>query len=284
MIKFSKMHGAGNDFIITKIEYVKGLDHSKLAKIICNRHFGIGADGLMLVEKSDIATVKMIYYNSDGSIAEMCGNGIRCFSKYVYDNNIINTDSFTIETLAGIKNIKLTLNGNEIEKIVVDMGKPILNPKYIPVVTNKDKFINEEIIVQEKKYKVSTILMGVPHTIIFTDNLEENSIYKIGPIIENLNIYPHRTNVNFVKVINKTSIKVDTWERGAGKTLACGTGVCASVFIAKLLNFVDNNVEVEVPGGKLNIYIDKKDNIFMEGDAELICEGKYYLKDYLKIC
>lgn len=283
MIKFSKMHGAGNDFVIVTAENVKGLDYSILAKKMCDRHFGIGADGLMIVENSVTSDIQMIYYNSDGSRAEMCGNGIRCFSKFVYNKKIVTKKDFTVETLAGEKKIKLYSTNNNVQNIVVDMGKPSLNTKDIPVKSDKETFINQKIIVKDQEINVSSILMGVPHTVIFVDNLEKYPVNRIGPIIENYEIFTQKTNVNFVEIVERNFIKVDTWERGAGKTLACGTGVCASVYISKLLKYVDDKVFVQVPGGKLNIFIDKDDNIFMEGSAEFICDGKYYLKDDLKI-
>lgn len=277
MINFSKMHGAGNDFIIIKPEEIKGMDYSMLAKAVCDRHFGIGADGMMVVENSETSDVKMHYYNSDGSIGEMCGNGIRCFSKFVFEKGIVRKDVLKVETLAGVKEVKFTLAGKEkVEKILVDMGKPILRARDVPVITEKESFINENIKIGDSNIVVSSILMGVPHTVIFVDEIEQEDVYKLGPQIEKHNIYPRNTNVNFVKVINREYMKVDTWERGAGKTLACGTGVCASVYVAYKLNYVDKKVEVTIPGGNLNIHIDD-DTVFMEGTAEFICDGKYYL-------
>ncbi|SHJ94896.1 diaminopimelate epimerase [Paramaledivibacter caminithermalis] len=277
MINFSKMHGAGNDFIIIKAEEIKGVDYSMLARKVCDRHFGIGADGMMVVEDSQRSDIKMIYYNSDGSQGEMCGNGIRCFSKFVYEKGIVKRDVFLVETLAGIKEVKLTIGDDDlVEKILVDMGKPILKAESIPVITQKEIFINEIIKVGDSKIIASSILMGVPHTIIFVNEIKENDVYKLGPQIEKHDIYPKNTNVNFVNVINNRFIEVDTWERGAGKTLACGTGVCASVYAAYHLKYVGKSVDVHVPGGRLNIYIDDDNRVFMEGTAKFICDGKYY--------
>ncbi|WP_432400712.1 diaminopimelate epimerase [Wukongibacter sp. M2B1] len=278
MINFSKMHGAGNDFVIIMAEEVSGIDYSTIAKAVCDRHFGIGADGIMVVEESKTSDVRMHYYNSDGSLGEMCGNGIRCFSKFVYEKVIVKKEVFTVETLAGEKVINLTVDKDgKAEKILVDMGVPSLEAKDVPVNTENLRFINEDIMIDGISIKVSSILMGVPHTIVFTEELNEETVCKIGPIIEKHNIYPRKTNVNFVEIINEEFMKVDTWERGAGKTLACGTGVCASVFVANLLNYVGKKVLVEVPGGKLNITIDHSNRVFMEGTAEFICDGKYYL-------
>lgn len=278
MIIFSKMHGAGNDFIIVMAEEIEGIDYSNLAQNVCDRHFGVGADGLMIVEKSKTSDVKMHYYNSDGSLGEMCGNGIRCFSKFVFEKKVIEKEIFTVETLAGEKEIKLTVSeAGKVEKILVDMGSPSIRAKDVPVKTEKEKFINENISFNDFNLNVSSILMGVPHTVIFVDELNEDIVYSIGPRLERYNIYPRKTNVNFVQIVNKEFIKVDTWERGAGKTLACGTGVCASVYVANLLNYVGKKVSVSVPGGNLDIYIDDDNRVFMEGKAEFICDGKYYL-------
>ncbi|WP_330397440.1 diaminopimelate epimerase [Maledivibacter halophilus] len=280
MINFSKMHGAGNDFIVVRAEDINGIDYCVLAKKVCDRHFGIGADGLMVVEESEKYDIKMSYYNSDGSVGEMCGNGIRCFSKFVYEKNIVKKENILVDTLAGVKKIELTIDGNgKVEKILVDMGKPEIKAKAVPVITDKETFINEVIKIEDLSVKVSSILMGVPHTVIFVDEIKEKEVYEIGAKIEKHNIYPQNTNVNFVEIVNRGFIKVDTWERGAGKTLACGTGVCSSVYIAYLLNHVDKRVNVNVPGGKMTIYINNDDEVFMEGTANFICDGKFFCKE-----
>lgn len=278
LINFSKMHGAGNDFILCRAEDIDGIEYSYLAKKVCDRHFGIGADGLMVVEGSATSDIKMNYFNSDGSIGEMCGNGIRCFSKFVYEKEIVAKEVFTVETLAGEKEINLNLaEDGKVDKILVDMGIPSLSSKEVPVLTDKENFINENICLEDSTYTLSSILMGVPHTVIFVSELKEEDVCSIGSEIEKLDIYPRNTNVNFAQVVSENYIKVDTWERGAGKTLACGTGVCASVFVANLLDYVGKRVEVSVPGGKLYIYIEEDNRVFMEGTAEFICDGKYYL-------
>ncbi len=278
LINFSKMHGAGNDFIICKAEDISGIDYSYLAKKVCDRHFGIGADGLMVVEASQVSDIKMNYFNSDGSIGEMCGNGIRCFSKFVYEKGILCKEVFTVETLAGEKKIRLKISGDgKVDKILVDMGIPSLDPKDVPVITDKKTFVNEDVSLKDSSYTLSSILMGVPHTIVFVKEIKEEEVYSIGPKIEKLDIYIRNTNVNFVEVVNEKYIKVDTWERGSGRTLACGTGVCASVFVANLLDYVGKKVEVSVPGGRLYIHIEKDNKVIMEGGAEFIGDGKYYL-------
>ncbi|KXZ39591.1 diaminopimelate epimerase [Alkalithermobacter thermoalcaliphilus JW-YL-7 = DSM 7308] len=271
-MKFWKLHGAGNDFIA--IDGRKDLtdDYSDVAKKVCHRHFGVGADGLLVVKESNNSDCKMLYYNSDGSKAKMCGNGIRCFAKFVYENNIVKKSNFTVETLASIQEITLNMLNEKIDSIKVNMGLPNFDPKYIPVDTTKDKFINETIIINKEKLNVSSILLGVPHTVVFVEEIDKNYILKYGPLIENHKIFPEKTNVNFVKVIDKENIQVSTWERGCGYTLACGTGITASVVISNYLNKVDKKVNVISEGGKLLIEI-SEDRVYMQGPAVKICEG-----------
>jgi len=277
MINFSKMQGAGNDFIIIRYDELGNLNPSELAKKMCNRHFGIGADGLMIVANSDKCDVKMLYYNSDGTQAKMCGNGIRCFSKYVYLNNIVNSEFFTVETLDGEKEVEIILDNNGFADLIkVNMGKPSTLAKDVPVNTSKETFIMEKVDIDSISLKVSSILVGVPHTVILVDDIKKYDIIRIGPLLENNLLYPNKTNVNFVQIKDVNNIIVDTWERGAGKTLACGTGVCASAYICYILGKVSNLVNVFVPGGQLTIEIKEDSTIYMKGKAELICEGKYH--------
>lgn len=273
MIKFSKLQGAGNDFVIIEPKNKTIHELSALAKKMCDRHFGIGADGLMAVVSSNKADIEMIYFNSDGSRGEMCGNGIRCFSQYVVQKGIIKSDTFTVDTLAGIKEI--TMNRNRKNAVNVHMGTWSFDPQNIPVKTNKDKYFLEEITVGNENFQISCVLMGVPHAVIFVNNISDINIVKLGPLIENMDLFPNKINVNFCKIINKSTMMVDTWERGAGKTLACGTGACASVVVAHTLDLVDPAVKVSVLGGNLNILLQDQ-NVFMEGEAELICDGEFY--------
>ncbi|WP_072886787.1 diaminopimelate epimerase [Tepidibacter formicigenes] len=271
-MKFWKMHGVGNDFIALDGERYDIKDYSEFAKKICHRHFGVGADGLLVAKKSDKADCEMIYYNSDGSRAKMCGNGLRCFSKFVYDKKIVDKDTFKVETLDGVKDIKLNLNSGKIESIKINMGKANFNPKSVPVKTDKDIFINEDIFVIDKDFKVSSLLVGVPHTIVFVDEIDKKEILKYGPEIEKSSIFPEKTNVNFVKIVDKENILVSTWERGCGYTLACGTGICASSAMAHYLNKISNKVKVKSEGGELLIEI-IDEYIYMQGSAVKICEG-----------
>ena len=243
-----------------------------MAKKVCHRRFSVGADGLLVVKNSNVADIEMVYYNSDGSRASMCGNGLRCFVKFVYDNNIVNKEEFDVYTLDGIKKIKINLKNKEIDTITVNMGKGSFKSCDIPVKTDKEVFINEKIHVLDRDFNINSILMGVPHTIIFVEEINMDEVHKYGPLIEKHEIFPQKTNVNFVKVIDQDNILVRTWERGCGYTLGCGTGMTASVIISNYLKKVGNSVNVISEGG--NITIDLiKDEAYMSGKSEKICEG-----------
>ena len=213
----------------------------------------------------------MVYYNSDGSRANMCGNGLRCFCKFVYDNNIVKGTEFSVYTLDGIKKISLNIESEKNYTIRVNMGKPNFNPKNIPVNTNKEVFIKEKLLIDNKEVEVSSILMGVPHTIVFVDELIKEDIYKYGKLIEENEIFPNKTNVNFVKVDDKDNIHVYTWERGCGYTLGCGTGMTASVILANYLGKTNEIVNVKSEGGSVRIEL--LDDVYMIGNAVKICEG-----------
>ncbi|WP_164690152.1 diaminopimelate epimerase [Paraclostridium sordellii] len=272
-MNFWKLHGVGNDFIAIdgRFDNIDSNDYSDLAKRVCHRHFGIGADGLLVVKNSDVCDVEMVYYNSDGSRANMCGNGLRCFCKFVYDNNIVNENEFTVYTLDGVKKISLNIYNDKINTIRVNMGKANFNPKNIPVNTDKEVFINEKLVIDNKEFIVSSVLMGVPHTIVFVDEINKKDIYSYGELIEKNKVFPQNTNVNFVKIDDRDNIKVYTWERGCGYTLGCGTGMTASVIVANYLDKVDNIVNVSSEGGIVKIEI--LDDVYMIGNAVKICEG-----------
>jgi diaminopimelate epimerase len=272
-MNFWKLHGVGNDFIAIdgRFDNIDSNDYSDLAKKVCHRHFGVGADGLLVVKNSDICDIEMVYYNSDGSRANMCGNGLRCFCKFVYDNSIVKNNEFSVYTLDGIKKISLNINKEKINTIRVNMGQPNFNPELIPVKTKKEVFINEKLVVDGKELEISSILMGVPHTIVFVDELVKEEVYKYGELIEKNEIFPKKTNVNFVKVDDKDNIHVYTWERGCGYTLGCGTGMTASVIVANYLDKVNKTVNVKSEGGTVRIEI--LDDVYMIGNAVKICEG-----------
>ena len=278
-MKFWKMQGAGNDFVAfdARFDNIDSNNYNEIALKLCDRRFGVGADGLLIVKSSKTCDIEMVYYNSDGSRGEMCGNGIRCFSKFVYENNIVNKTNFTVDTLDGVKIIELSLVDKIVNNIKVDMGMYSLTPNEIPVseeFNNEKNFINKEIQLSNETIIVSSLLMGVPHTVIFTDDASEQIANKYGREIENHKVFPRKTNVNFVKIINKDNIEVYTWERGCGFTLGCGTGMTASVIVANLLGNVNNIVNVKCPGGEVKI--DISDKIYMIGSAEKIFEG--YIK------
>lgn len=267
MISFSKYHGLGNDFILVNYRDVKGYDLSKLALKLCDRHRGIGADGLIAVKENPL---EMIYYNSDGSRAKMCGNGIRCFANYVYDKNIERSNYYTIKTLAG----DLAMNVKSTSPFIceVDMGVPSYKTSDIPMNIEQEEFIREDIEVDGTIYRVTSLLMGATHSVIMTEQLDDEEITLVGKALNNHKLYPNGTNVNFFELINETEIHMKTFERGAGLTLACGTGACAVVAANQHINQLMDQVHVYLPLGKL--IITKKDNhIFMEGPAEKSFEG-----------
>lgn len=273
---FYKMQGAGNDFVFIEDFKEKIKDECGLAKKLCDRHFGIGADGLVIVRNSERANAKMIIINADGSRANMCGNAIRCFGKYVYEHKIAEGTTFSVETGDGIKEIEIILEADKVKYVRVYMGKPSYDGHDIPL-NNMESLIKQEITVDNNIYNMTTVLMGVPHTVIFERDREYNVVNE-GRKIEKLDIFKEGSNVNFVKIIDKTHIKVDTWERGAGATLACGTGCSASVVVAKRLGLVDDKKEIYVkaPGGELIIEV-LGDNVYMKGPAEVSFEGKISL-------
>ncbi|MGL6114348.1 diaminopimelate epimerase [Cetobacterium sp. SF1] len=271
-MNFIKMQAAGNDFVVLNGMKEKLENYSELALKLCHRKFGIGGDGLLIAEKSSKADIKMVYYNSDGSQSAMCGNGIRCFSKFLYEENILNKKEFTVETGDGVKNISLEVENNFVKKIKVSMGKAQWDPKKLPVNLKKDKILEEEIIIDGKKFIFSSVLTGVIHTVIFVEDFNSLDINGIGSKIEKHSLFPAKTNVNFVKVINPNKIEIKTWERGAGRTLACGTGSCGSVVLGNRLGKLSSNVEVHTEGGILNITL-KDEEIFMEGTATTVFKG-----------
>ncbi|MGL5315194.1 MAG: diaminopimelate epimerase [Peptostreptococcaceae bacterium] len=272
-MKFSKLHGIGNDFIAIDGRFDDRLnsEYTELAQKVCHRKFSVGADGLLVVKDSNDADVEMVYYNADGSRAAMCGNGLRCFVKFVYDNNIVNKDEFDVDTLDGIKKIKINLKNNEISSVKVNMGKGSFLCEDVPVNFEKEVFIEENIKILDKEFKISAMLMGVPHAVIFVDELDLDEVHKYGKDIEKNKLFSKGTNVNFVKVDDDKHISVRTWERGCGYTLGCGTGMTASAIIANYLGKTGKSVNVASEGGCVKI--DIEDFVYMTGPAVKICEG-----------
>ena len=274
-MKFTKMHGAGNDFVLFNGINQTIDDYGKLSLKVCDRHFSVGGDGIMVAQKSDCADVKMIYYNSDGSQGEMCGNGIRCFSKFVYDNHIVEQEVFTVDTLAGSQMVTLEVKNKEVKSVKVKMSKPIFTPKEIPVLCEDEKVMEKSIEIDGQNIVFSTIFLGVPHTVIFVDDINNININELGCKIEKHPVFPKNTNVNFVEVKEREAINVYTWERGAGRTLACGTGCCSSVVIGNVLNKMDKKVKVQAEGGTMEIEIKDGFEVIMKGNATTICVGEF---------
>lgn len=279
-MKFDKFVAAGNDFVIFNgMEELK-TEYNELALKVCNRHFGIGADGIMVCKKSDIADIKMLYYNSDGSQGEMCGNGIRSFSKYIYDYEIVRKQNISIETLDGIKYISIESDKlNKAKMITVDMGYPTFEGSKIPIRLNKEKVVGEIITIDEKQYEYSALLVGVPHVVIFIEHIEDVDINELGKKIENHLLFPKKTNVNFIEVIDHNNINIYTWERGAGRTLGCGTGSCASVVIGNMLDLLSDKVHVNTEGGSLTVELKEDYKIYMTGSATHIAKGEFLSKE-----
>ncbi len=274
-MRFWKMHGLGNDYVVIDNRDHKISDQQapQIAKKLCDRRFSIGADGLLLVFPSEVADVKMRIFNSDGSEAEMCGNGIRCFSKYCYENHIVQETEFPIETLAGIKYIELTLNGDEVSSVKVDMGGPNWQRSSLPML-GQGEAINITLKMDGKHYQVTCLSMGNPHCVTFVEDADKFPVDYVGPTIEHDPAFPRRVNVGFAQVISRDEMKVRVWERGCGETLACGTGICAAVAAANKLGKVDGNVLVHALGGDLTVQV--ADTIYLCGAAEKVYEGTLF--------
>ena len=274
MIKFTKMQGLGNDYVYMDAIHQKIENESSLAQFVSNRHFGIGSDGLILICKSDVADFKMRMFNSDGSEAEMCGNGIRCVGKFVYDKGLTDKTTVTIETLAGIKTLELNTKDGKVETVKVDMGEPILTPKEIPVISDEEPAKNLILEAEGRKFKFTCVSMGNPHAITEVEDTEKFDVEKYGKVLEVDKAFPNKTNVEFIQIVDKNHIKMRVWERGAGETLACGTGACATAVACYLNGKTDRNVEVELLGGKLYIEWNEENNhIYMTGPAVTVFEG-----------
>jgi len=274
-MKFWKMHGLGNDYIVidNRDNAIGENKLSGLARKLCERRFSVGADGLLLVYNSKIADVKMRIFNADGSEAEMCGNGIRCFAKYCYENHVVEKSELRIETLAGIKTVWLTISKGEVKEVKVDMGSPVLERGSIPML-GRGTCINEDLAVGREKFKVTCLAVGNPHCIIFVDDVKNFPVEKIGPKIERHQLFPNMVNVGFVQVLDREELGVRVWERGVGETLACGTGACASVVAGNLIKKVGNRATAHLLGGDLQI--EYSGNILMTGPAEKVFEGELF--------
>ena len=277
-MKFTKMHGIGNDYVYVNCFEETVTNPSAVAKFVSDRHFGIGSDGLILIKPSDVADCEMDMYNLDGSQGAMCGNGIRCVAKYAYDYGIVNKTSISVATKSGIKYLDLTLGEDgKVALVKVNMGAPILEAKKIPVVSEKEQVINEPLLVDGKEYRITGVSMGNPHAITYIEDVKGLDIEKIGPKFEFNPAFPDRVNTEFVKVLDDHTVEMRVWERGSGETLACGTGACA-VAVASVLNgHVDGDspVTVKLLGGDLQIFWNRQENlVYMTGPAATVFDGE----------
>lgn len=275
-MKFTKMQGLGNDYVYVNCLEKEIQNPSEVAIKISDRHFGVGSDGLVLILPSNLSDFRMRMFNSDGSEAEMCGNAIRCVGKYVYDNKLTNKSCITIETLAGIKHLEMTVQEGGVKYIKVNMGEPVLKSKDIPIATDKKEFISENIEINGSSWLFTGVSMGNPHVITYVENISKAPVQSIGSQVENHPIFPRKTNVEFVEVIDKNTLNMRVWERGTGETLACGTGACAAVVASVINGFSNRMVKVNLTGGELDIEWCEKDNcIYMTGMAEKVFEGDF---------
>ncbi len=274
-MKFTKMHGCGNDYVYVNLFEEKVDDPAKVSIKVSDRHFGIGSDGLITIGPSDKADFRMRIYNADGSEAEMCGNGIRCVAKYVYDHKLTDKTEITVETGAGVLTLILYPENGKVEQVRVDMGEPILEPAQIPVVADGDKVVNEPIEVCGKTWYMTCVSMGNPHAVVFVDDTANFELEKYGPHFENHERFPKRTNTEFVQVISRTEANMRVWERGSAETWACGTGTCASVMACILNGKTEDKVLVHLRGGDLTIEYDRGTNhVFMTGPATEVFTGE----------
>ena len=277
-MKFTKMHGIGNDYVYVNCFQETVENPSELAIKVSERHFGIGSDGLILIKPSDVADFEMDMYNADGSRGMMCGNGIRCVGKYVYDYGLTDKTSITVNTLSGIKYLDLTVVDGKAVEIRVNMGAPILETKKIPMICEKEQAIDEPIVVGNHTYRITAVSMGNPHAVTYMEDVKNLDIEAIGPKFEHHDCFPERVNTEFVRVIDDQTVEMRVWERGSGETWACGTGACA-VAVSSILNgFTKDEVTVKLLGGDLKIFWDRKENlVYMTGPAQVVFDGELYL-------
>lgn len=274
-MKFTKMHGIGNDYVYVNCFQEEVKNPAEVSKYVSDRHFGIGSDGLILIKPSDVADFKMDMYNADGSQGEMCGNGIRCVAKYVYDYGLTDKETISVETLAGIKHLELTIEEGKVALVRVNMGSPELVPEKIPVATEGERAINVPLEVKGNSYQMNCVSMGNPHCVIFMEEDVRNlNLEAIGPDFENHQRFPKRINTEFVNVLDNQTLRMRVWERGSGETLACGTGACATAVAAMLNGHVQKEVTVHLLGGDLKIQWDGGNApVYMTGPATTVFDG-----------
>ncbi len=275
---FTKMHGLGNDYVYVNcfVEYVR--EPGSLARFVSDRHFGIGSDGLILICPSEKADFRMEIFNADGSRAEMCGNGIRCLAKYVYEQGMTKKKELQIETLAGIRRLWLQTTGNLVDQVTVDMGYPVLQADKIPIISENSRVIMEKITIHQTDYQMTGVSMGNPHAVIYVNRVKGIDINRMGPEFEYHGRFPRRINVEFAEVLGRNSLRVRVWERGAGETMACGTGACAAVVASVLNDLTERQVSVQLKGGELTVlWSDEDGKVYMTGPAETVYNGEIHV-------
>ena len=276
-MKFTKMQGLGNDYVYVNCLKEKVESPSEMARRVSDRHFGVGSDGLILICPSECADFEMKMYNADGSRGEMCGNGIRCVGKYVYDYGLPDQTEISVETLGGIKHLSLTVEEGKVALVKVDMGSPIFVPEQIPVKVEGDHAVNVPISVDGDEYRMTCVSMGNPHAVVYLDDIQNMEIEKIGSKFEHHPCFPNRVNTEFARVLDRETVEMRVWERGSGETLACGTGACA-VAVASMVNgLTEDCVTVQLLGGNLKIEWDREKNVvYMTGPATVVFDGELY--------
>ncbi len=276
-MKFTKMQGLGNDYVYVNCLKEKVESPSEMARRVSDRHFGVGSDGLILICPSECADFEMKMYNADGSRGEMCGNGIRCVGKYVYDYGLTDQTEISVETLGGIKHLSLTVEEGKVALVKVDMGSPIFVPEQIPVKVEGDHAVNVPISVDGDEYRMTCVSMGNPHAVVYLDDIQNMEIEKIGSKFEHHPCFPNRVNTEFARVLDRETVEMRVWERGSGETLACGTGACA-VAVASMVNgLTEDCVTVQLLGGNLKIEWDREKNVvYMTGPATVVFDGELY--------
>ncbi len=274
-MKFTKMHGIGNDYVYVNCLKERVADPARTARLVSDRHFGIGSDGLILIEPSEKADFTMTMYNADGSQGAMCGNGIRCVGKYVYDHGLTNQEHVRIETISGIKELDLTVREGKVEQVRVNMGSPRLEAAQIPILTQEKEAVNLPIEVDGETYGITGVSMGNPHAVVYLEDLDNLDIETLGPKFENHQCFPDRINTEFCKVLDEHNLQMRVWERGSGETLACGTGACAAAVSSIINGYTKEQVNVKLLGGSLQIYWDRENNlVYMTGPAEEVFHGE----------
>jgi len=274
ILEFTKMHGIGNDYVYIDAIRQQVPDPAALAQQVSDRHFGIGSDGLVLICPSDHADFMMDMYNADGSRGKMCGNAIRCVAKYVYERGLTDKTILAIDTLSGVKTLKLTIDGGEVTGVTVNMGRPVFDPPKIPARWNGPKMIEEAVPIAGRLFKITCLSMGNPHAVTFLPEVEGLEIERIGPAFEHYSIFPDRVNTEFVQLIDRQNLRMRVWERGSGETLACGTGACATLVAGVLTGRCDRAAAIHLNGGQLQISWDETSgDVMMTGPATIVFDG-----------